>query len=555
MNHHVAMGCRVAALVVAAALAGCNDRGGADASKSAPPAAATGGPAASAASTPAAPKRTYVIARLVPQGGTIGSRDQKSTLYVVDPAKPAAPEQSIVMDGGAVSAFGVPMVASLQSFRFDRATRLTTYEGEAVVFFVKDAKVWKIDLRTDLPHTPVQVSSLTTACRLSVEIEPLRVSADGRDGWIKVDTQGPSGACTQQGAGGVYVRSTMPATAAPLASLPGEFVDTLDDGAQTMVAFLMLTPAGLELFRPDFTRIGPVEGGAGARVAQLMGYDFSTLKAGYYRVDGTVRRLAWTATAATLAAPIHTFARADFGTRNVACHADVDAFYFADNNKLMKVAGAGQPSEIATLPGLPVYAIMVSQTHLALWQADPANPRSPPSVAAISKRGGAPVMVQNASLMGATATRMVYRSGRTTHAVKFDGTDDILLGESAVIGSDVHASHWIADNHYIDSYVACVPATAGDKQCTNGKIVQTDLETQAKTEVGVLSHGGAGLQYGNSMLGMVFPVATGVPSFVTYQDRAARPRAANAAAGGAAEVYTWTPGVAHSLVKLATPNP
>ncbi len=530
-----------ALLALSLGLAACRDGGSAGPAAAAPSTGAgSAGGAAAAAS--------YAIVRVVKSeapGAAAGSGATRSVLYIVDPAASADAVQTIDL-GTTVAGAMPPFVGTAQDIRLDRATQRYTYNGESMAFFVKDGKVWKIELRADLPHTPQQVSSLDRACAISLEISALPVSVDGRDTWIKIATAGADGSCAMGRTGSVFVRSTMSASTAPLPELPGIYVDALDDGARGTLAFALVTPAGLELFGPDFQRIGKVEGGDGVRVAQGMGHEYAAPQAGFYRVDGTLRRMTWTAKGATLAAPTYTFTRPDFGTRNPVPHSDQSSFYFGDDHKLMKIAGAGQPVEIATIPGPPIYAISVSDTHLVLWQADPGKPRSEQAASAIAKTGGKVMTIDKVMPIGHTAHKMIYRGGKEVHAINFDGSGDVALGSLRGLGSLVGNRRWVADLFYTEGYVDCVPA-ADDPQCGNGRIEQVDVDSLARIDIGSLSHAGkhdaAAVSYGSHTMGILLPAAATVPTFLGYQSFARR-------GGGATDLYTWTPGTAGSLKRL-----
>ncbi|MDM0073438.1 hypothetical protein QTH90_03540 [Variovorax sp. J2P1-59] len=553
---------------ISAGFAGCHEKSDGDSARTAPSASTPSSSPHKGDSTPAKAAvvvpRTYAIARVVnaqTAGNTPMEGTTKATLFVVDTGGPAAASKAIELGTLPVSMFGPPNAITTQAFTVDRATRSYTYDGEAMAVFVKDGKVFKIDLRSDLSHEPVQISSLSTACRLSFDLESLRVSADGRDAWIKIDTQDAKGSCDLSPNAAdlaarrtVFVRSTMSTTTPPLADLPGKYVDALDDGALTTLAFVLSTPEGLELFRPDFSRIGKVEGGSAVRSIQPMGYDYSTLQAGYYRVDGKLRRLAWTATTATLAEPTYAFTRPDFGQRNPTGHADKEGFYFGDGDKLMKVSGAGTPSTIATVAAPPIYAIFVSDTHLALWHADPAQPRAPNAASVIGKDGNGAFTIRAASALGTSLNRMIYRAGAITHAVKFDGKDDIVLGAHPEREAVVFRRERVADRAPVGSYVACVPTADADKRCSNGKIIQTDLESLTPIEIGSLDHSGShaavSILFGTGTMGALFPAAPSIPTFVGYQ--VMFPRAQSGAASALTDLYTWTPGTARSLHRLTT---
>ncbi|MDM0109062.1 hypothetical protein QTH97_29260 [Variovorax sp. J22R24] len=552
------------AVAISSGLAGCHDKGDGESARASPSSAAGKSDSAPAKIAAAAVPRTYAIARVVNAelaGSTPMDRMTKATLHVVETGASAAPPKAIDLGTLPMSMFGPPNASTTQAFTVDRAARAYTYDGEAMAIFVKGGKVFKVDLRSDLPREPVQISSLSTACRLSFDLETLRVSADGRDAWIKVDAQDANGSCDLSPRAAdpsnrrtVFVRSTMTATTPPLAGLPGTYVDALDDGALTTLAFVLSTQDGLELFRPDFSRIGKVEGASGVRSIQLMGYDYSTLQASYYRVDGKLRRLAWTATTATLAEPTYSFTRPDFGQRNPTGHADKENFYFGDGDKLMKVSGTGSPSMIATVAAPPIYAVFVSDSHLALWHADPAQPRVPNAATAIGKDGSGAFTVRAAAPLGASANRMIYRAGAVTHAVGFDGKDDIVLGAHPERDAMVLRRERVADRAPLDSYVACVPSAAIDKQCGNGKIVQTDLESLTPIEIGSVAHGGhyaaVSILFGTGTMGALFPAAASIPSFVGY--RVMLPRAQGGAAAALTDLYAWTPGTAGSLLRLTT---
>ncbi|MBS0426737.1 MAG: hypothetical protein JSR41_05565 [Proteobacteria bacterium] len=523
----------VLGLALTLLLGACGDRRAAPEAGSAPD-----GALASPASS-AAPAR-YLLARAVNEGAA-GRPGGRSTLYVVDPAKPSPALHAIDLGVDTASPYGPPIAGGTQAYRMDRAARRSTYAGQSVALFVKDGKVFKVELRADLPHAPTQVSSLGNACRLARDMVIPTVSADGRDAWFKVDTAGPGGNCAYGSTAAAYVRTTMDAGAPALEQLPGEWVDALDDGAHNTLAYLMLAPEGLVLYDVDLRRrIGAVQGGGGVRKAQLMGFDYSAPQAHYYRVDDTVRHLRWDAKAATLSPSLLPLTRPDFGPRNVVGHADLQAFYFGDGNRVFKVAGGGPPVQIATVAGLPVYAIMMTDTHLVVWQADPARPTLGNSATVVAKSDGrTTVSIEGATPVGATATRMVYltRRGAEHRTVAFDGQEDAALAAGPAGATLVFAPSRVADLQYLEAAVGCAPAPAAGRPC-EGRIVQRAIGGAEGSElvIGAVPPGAAArLQFVDPTFGVELPLPYGgAPALLTIGNT----------------LHVWTPGQAGSLAQV-----
>lgn len=532
--------CGVIALgfALASLLGACGDR-------SAPSGTASTPDSASAPAVSSAPAARYLLARAVNEGAA-GRPGGRSTLYVVDPAKPSPALDAIDLGVDAASPFGPPIAGGTQAYRMDRAAQRTTYAGQSMALFVKDGKVFKIELRADLPHAPTQVSSLGTACRLARDMLIPTVSADGRDAWFKIDTAGAGGTCAYGSTATAYVRTTMNAGAPPLEKLPAEWIDALDDGAHNTLAYLMLAPEGLVLYDVDLRRrIGAVQGGAGVRKAQLMGFDYSAPQAHYYRVDDTFRHLRWDAKTATLSPSLLALTRPDFGTRNPVGHADLQAFYFGDGDRVFKVAGGGQPEQIATVKGLPVYAIMMTATHLAVWQADPARPTAGNTATVIAKSDGRiTVSIDEASPVGASATHMVYlsRRGSEYRTVALDGQGDTALSAGPAGATLVFAPSRVADLQYLEGAVGCVPPPAAGRPC-DGRIAQRAIGGASGSDlvIGTAPAGGAArLQFVDPSFGVELPLPYGgAPSLLTI---------------GSA-LHVWTPGQAGSLAQvLRTPG-
>jgi hypothetical protein len=437
----------------------------------------------------------------------------------------------------------------------DRTTRRMTFNGDAMVFYVAAGKVWKIDLLAGASHAPTQVSALTDACAIG---QPAPMSADGSDAWLAVGRL-IDGHCSYDfsssnfvyGYSQTFVRSTMSATSAPKSfNRPAAILDTLDDGTLNRIAVLMLVDNRVVLHTPAMEHIADVSGALAAPPAEFlpMGYDYASMQAAYYRVDGTLRRVRWTSTGATLEPATHTFA-SNYGTQiQIDNAADIDALYFSDGSQLLKVTGAGSPLLLGTVAGTRINTILTTPDHVVVTQADPSV-SAPASVSVFLKSGGQTLHIDNAYTFSVMADHLVYaKTGAgdyKTYVVGFDGSGEkVFAGGSSV----VHRSQ-IADRHLVQSLLVCQPDAADDLGCNRGELVQIDPLTGTSTSQGRIDH--AITTRGSLTTGNLLSNAwltTGVPAIGSFSHMAAAD--SSGSAKGLIDFYTFTPGQPNSLKRL-----
>jgi hypothetical protein len=498
---------------------------------------------------------SFVLAERAVDVTPTGSGNVQSyhtSISVYDP-KVASPVASVDFGSSTSGPSGQPGWAS-ESVEVDRATRRSTYQGQAMLVYALAGKIYKIDLLAGASHAPQQVSSVTDACFSVLEWQ---LDPAGRTAWLPVGYL-VNGLCsandpaTGQPAGR-FVHTDMPATKPPV-TVPGVagIVATLDDGARTAIGMLMRVNGRYE-FRSvsDLTRIAVVASPPPGNLS-FVGYDYATLQAIFWRAGDSLVRLSWTATGATFSAPIYTFASDAADQAGILNASDGTALYFSDQTRLLKVAGTAAPVAVTTLAGsTPVFTIFVTSTHVVATQSARSS-SVPISTTLVPKAGGTPTLIADAYAMGVAEGALVYGTlpQASTHVVNLDGSQDRSIPALAHL---VYQASRLADQYLVDSLLLCRPTVASDGRCSNGDLLQLDLSLTKTTLLGSVTHAAAAAADLNTFepanLLSNAPLVAGLPSLATVSG--ALPADANGLAGAATDYYAFVPGQAGSLLRLS----
>ena len=463
-------------------------------------------------------------------------------LYVIDPLDPASATK--LDDLGTSTASVPPQPMYGFSYSANRAAHTWSYNGASTVMYVNGGKVWTSDLRAGKSHAPRQTSATNDACGISPYSSLLQVSADGHDMWLLVEP------CLASGAP-MFVRSTMSASDAPVSTLPDTLpIAGLDDGAKNAVGFLVRDRQGLAFYSTDMVRLGNVAGAAGLTAPSNGVRDYAGGQSSYGRFGNGLRRMTWTSSGATLEAPIYTFNDRPGGSVSPGWISDVGEMFFSDGNTLLRLTSGGAPQPLAALPGTAIGLLSLTDERVVIQQAD----RSPGQVLAVStipKTGGSVTLLAStgALAIGTTANSVVYSQGGATHIARADGSGDQVIPG----GGTVYQRQHVADRRYLEGLSACVPDAQAGTSCSNGSFAERVLATQARIDVGRISHATTYLHaalFGGGGYGVVL-TTTGVPEWLTYftaQD-------ASGHAVNTQDLYVWTPGTANSLARITTNIP
>lgn len=378
-------------------------------------------------------------------------------------------------------------------------------------YFTAQGRVYQVDLRAGADTTPVRISSLTDACYVGAGI-PL--VADATQALTAVATAGPDGSCTAVADNALaLVRTGMPETTAAL-TLPAG-VALLPSGAvlaelatQSLSGFLVIdsrsAPSRLMVYSPTLQPIGPVIGGSGVTQARLLNGDATAAQAQYLVVDGTLRRLTWTGTQATLSASLHTFAT---GTGFAFGATDAGGTYFMDGPTLMRVQGEAAATPLATLGAGTVDGLYLTNGHVLVHQY--SGNLYAGSISAVPRAGGAAQVIVTAAdagsarVVGTRGDTLLYLVERSATGLQELRERAVTAGTEAVvdIGLLFAAAVWNrtapagalwdplarVSVRSLDAAIYCKPI-APSPNCAVSSVHRYDLATAAVQGLGQLDH-------------------------------------------------------------------
>lgn len=469
---------KAALVLLAALLAGCGGGGNSET------------PAETAAETPLPPPRYF-------KAGTASASPLTQELVVFDPSKPSIPRFRLdITDKGGNSTYWVPSMA----VEVDQENRRVTTLGTAWAFFLQGGRVYGLDLEISRAANPVQLSSVTNACRIFTTFP---MNAAGSDVWLAVATAGPDGACDYVNDPLVMVRSTMNSMAgaepAPMTTSSSMFV--LPDETGRALGLVANTASGLRFYDTDLRAGAVVSNGAGVRALADSGHFPAARKLFLRTADGDgvsgLRELTYTNTAASLSGNLLTF---DTTHLDSADRADWETYYFAHEHRIYKLTTEG-PSLFASLAGGRVSSITPTRHYVVAQTQDPVNYAR--TTWSIPQAGGQPTNLQTP---GVSYSNAQYNypgvvSGDTVYFYAGDGKGlgaiysvdasgqngmrtvaaPALYAESLAPRTRGVQRPWLAAS----ALVYCVPL-AGQTDCSGGTLKQLHLDTSQVTTLGSL---------------------------------------------------------------------
>lgn len=378
-------------------------------------------------------------------------------------------------------------------------------------YFTAQGRAYQVDLRAAGNTTPVRISSLTDACYVGLGV-PL--VADATQALVAVSTAGPDGSCTAPADNALaLVRTGMPETT-PALTLPAG-VSLLPTGAvlvdlatRSLSGLLVIdsrtAPSQLMVYSPALQPIGPVAGGSGVVQARLLNGDATAAQAQYLVADGTLRRLTWTGTQATLSASLHSFAS---GTGFAFAATDSGGTYFMDGQTLMHVQGEAAATPVAPLGAGTVDGLYLTSGHVLVHQYTTSLYTG--SITAVPRAGGAGSVIVDAAaagsarVVGTRGDRLYYLVERSANALQELRERVVASGAEVVVdtGLVLAAPVWNRTAHAgalwdpisrvtvraLDAAIYCKPA-APSPNCATASVHRFDAATSTLHDIGLIDH-------------------------------------------------------------------
>lgn len=481
------------------------------------------------------------------------------TMLLVDPASAPPIRRSLTLPDEALR-----RSVAAQVYTIDPIAETGTLYGESMTFFVQNHQLFQVSLRKADSNLPQRISSMTTAC--SVNDWATFTPGATADGMVSVVEAGPDGNCaTSADNRQMYVRAGAPVSApalayptgvTPLAELPNE--------AHTGIVGILVrdarsSPSKLAVYSPSLTPVADVTGGANIYTFRLLGFvPGSGQSAGYVFVEGSLRRLTWSATGAALSAPLYNFVNhgpAGLGSPAVS---DSSAVYFVDDLSVRRVLGSGTVELVGTLAAATGGALsLVGITDTRLLLQHRAATTAVQALYSLPKSGGGFLSLYQGgtwppSVLGTRGETVAYTippsSGPANHELRLinaNGTGSRILatqGCSApfpVFGR----TYRFAMPPALDGLVWVDPAT-GETDCRNGTVKSLDLSSGLATTLGTFAHFGVSsfsLKSGYGFADIPLVIQTEASLTSNFETRS--------------DMYHVAPLQAGSLVRLSTQIP
>ena len=478
---------------------------------------------------------------------TVGYVNGTIMLTVLDADQPSATRTTTLVDDHLI----------VGGLVIDANARTDTYTGDTIVYYVRAGQLFQMSLRKG-SNTAQRISSTTAACTVR-DWHPLRFDGSD-DAWIEITEAGFDRNCTQASDNRVgYVRMGSSTTTAPIFLPTGvSMVESLPDPvSRTLAGFVAIDSRGgsskLIYYGSSLALLGDVAGGAGVGNLNFLSFrpGPSLDSSAFVLTALELRRLTWSASGASLSAPLHAYM--DFPESDAFL--DVNAMYFVDGRRVMRADAAGAVNLLGELSAATAGQVELkglTSGHVIFEAHGGANLSA---IYSLSKSGGTP--------------QPIAASSEISHAVGVNGDDVIYTVEPLFEGPmsvrRIHASgannrvitsaaaqrpsfvYRPAFTYYagfaIDAVVWCEPLPPAT-DCRNGTVRSFDLATGLSTALGSIppSSSPGRLRFSGYSY-------TGQPMLANYFDADASSNAA------ATDVYLMRPGTANSLVRLTTTVP
>lgn len=502
-----------------------------------------GGGGTNAGSPPPPPAQSGLLS------ATVSYVNGTATLTVLDADQPSTSRTTTLVDDHLIAG----------GMTIDATTRTDTYAGDTVVYYVRAGQLFQMSLRRGGNNTPQRISSTTAACKVT-DWHPLRFDGSD-DAWIEITEAGLDSNCAQTSDNRVgYVRSGAPTTAIPIFLPTGVSVlESLPDPVNRTLAGLIAVDwrggGGPKLiyYSANMALLGDVTGGAG-----LPALDFMSFRPGpsldssaFVKTALELRRLTWSASAASLSAPLHTYW--DFPEPDAFL--DVNAMYFVDGRRVIRADAAGTVSTVGELSAATAGQVELkglTSGHVVFEAHGGANLSA---IYSLPKSGGTPLPLAAYSdisrVAGVHGDDVVYTVDplfeglMTVRRVHASGANSRVITSTAARWPSFVYSPTITyyAGFSIDAVVWCEPLPPAT-DCRNGTVRSLDLGTGVSTVLGSMPSSSSpdrlrfsGYSY------------TGQPMLVN------RFAADSSGYATANDVYLMRPGSAGSLLRLTTTVP
>jgi hypothetical protein len=322
---------------------------------------------------------------------------------------------------------GKPSAASaVSAVAIDTAAKTNTFLGSSQVLFLRQGQLHTVDLRQLAAPAPRRVSALSDACRID-QVDA--IDAAGDEAWVAVTTAGSDGRCDTDGDNAQrMVRTGMAGTDTPLAwPAATSQHEALRAPDGSLLGFAVLTGATLDLYGSDLAKRGPVAG-AGSMTA----FDDVASRTGervkYLRVGLNLHRLDYDAAAATLSAPLLSFAAEPSGDFAVS---GWDHAYVASGREIYSLSTTATPMAALGAAGARVTALELTDSHLAAAARESAGTTTWWSVH-LDTRQIRPLVPPAGTELPGVSPMLLGSRGGTVYAQRWVGSSESDLSQELI---------------------------------------------------------------------------------------------------------------------------
>ncbi len=376
---------------------------------------------------------------------------------------------------------------------FDAASNTLTYLGEQVVYYTTDYKLFKISLRKTDTTESIQVSSLNNICR----IRNIWDSALGQDAMIEVEVAPAVSMCNGYVPGRALIPANTPASVMT-ASLPSAYavLQQLPDLSSPQAQLFVVRDTNTKLWLYDVTqgRLIEIIGGDGAYSYFSGTTPLRTPSSTHVFVNGELRELTWSTTAATLRPSIYRVV----GPGSLALiPVDARTHVLVDGLTIKRVINGTVSVAMVTLDGAKgnvVQAKAVTPTHVILEQSSSTNSLLAPSLYSVNKQdlrlqALGTTAGSGAATLGYRENTVFYKANGLIRRVNVDGSDDRLIAGSLASHTRSFYSRTVSaySTPVLEGVLWCERA-ASDTTCANGRLKWLNTITMGTTVLGQFSH-------------------------------------------------------------------
>lgn len=383
------------------------------------------------------------------------------------------------------------------------------YQGPQLLYYVRNGRVFQVDIGGRVTPTSQRISSLANACGLSPGL--LRVEADGRHDWFVVRTPGPDGDCDQTLDNGQVLVFTGMSTALVGPSAPAGHpvilrrlfntagqtrgLLTLDAGSSRIVV------RSTDLTQILHTLPGDV---APDTIVRLVAPLPEQATQSLIQIGTQIHLLNWAGATPVLGPALATLVNA---SAPLVFNLDNQALYLANGRQILSINNTGDVSTLSTLPaeGGDITGLWLSSTSVLATQASTYGSPAPRSgevlwsinrsstarQALVRAQSNLPYWAVNDINVFHVENGLVYYTQTAD-----DGTEDVYTirdngNSQTLVASGIHLINNVLhplfspDSVSQKGLVWCEPAP-NRTDCDGGRLVSYNIETRAKITLGTV---------------------------------------------------------------------